>query len=482
MSVSKVNYRPKKGGPKKVQPPKKGSGVNWLLMGFGLSAIASLSTAIGALLALSFTQTPLNQVRLSPDEEAVFNQEETLSYSSLNVPELRRPINILVLGIKSLSTDIPDYPETNLGYHPLVNSFQGRSDSMMLLRLDPRKNEVVVLSIPRDTRTSVEGVGITKINDANAYGGASLATESVSNLLNGVEIDRYVRINVQGVEKLIDALGGVDFYVPKDMKYTDHSQRLYIDLQEGQQQLDGQKALQLLRFRYDALGDVGRVQRQQALIRALTEQALSPKTVLRIPEILGIVRSHIDTNLGTNELIAMAAFMGQKSRSDFQMVMLPGDFNQPEEGQPSYWLPSQRGITRVAQDIFGVQPDYFYANDNSDSIEARREADPYGIAPSRVRVAIQTRDSDKEIAQSVANQLIESGYNRVFISTIPYNEPTTKTRIVAQGGDPSIAARVRVALGLGEVLVESTGILGTDVTIQVGRDWTMDNEPSTIDN
>ncbi|MBE9221101.1 LCP family protein [Cyanobacterium stanieri LEGE 03274] len=471
MSVSKVNYRPKKGGTRKTQPPKKGSKVNWLLMGFGLSAIASLSTAIGALLALSFTQTPLAQVNLTAEEEAVFNQEETLSYSSLNVPQLRRPINILVLGIKSLSTDIPDYPETNLGYHPLVNSFQGRSDSMMLLRLDPQKDEVTVLSIPRDTRTLVQGVGITKINDANAYGGASLAAESVSELLNGVQIDRYIRINVQGVEKLIDALGGVDFYVPKDMKYTDHSQRLYIDLQEGEQHLDGQKALQLLRFRYDALGDVGRVQRQQALIRALSEQALSPKTVLRIPEILGIIRSHIDTNLGTNELIAMAAFMGQKTRSDFQMVMLPGDFNQPEEGQLSYWLPNQRGITRVAQDIFGVQPDYFYASDDRDE----------AIAPSRVRVAIQTHDGDEETAQSVANRLIELGYNRVFISTIPYNEPIKETRIIAQGGNPSMAALLRSELGLGEVLVESTGILGTDVTIQVGSDWTTDNQPLTID-
>lgn len=470
MSVSKVNYRPKKGGHKKPQTPKKGSRVNWVLMGFGLSAIASLSTAIGALLALSVTQTPLNQVRLTPEEEAVFNQEETLSYSSLNVPKLRRPINILILGIKVLSTDVPNYPDTNLGYHPLVNSFQGRSDSMMLLRLDPQKNEVVVLSIPRDTRTRVDGVGLTKINDANAYGGASLAAESVSELLNGITIDRYIRINIQGVEKLIDALGGVDFYVPKDMKYTDNSQRLYIDLEEGQQHLDGDKALQLLRFRYDAYGDVGRVQRQQALIRALTEQALSPKTVLRIPEILGIIRSHIDTNLGTNELIALSAFMGQKSRSDFKMVMLPGDFSQPGEGELSYWLPNQRGISKVLEENFDVEPDYYYATTDE------------AIAPSRIRVAIQTRDADQEMAQNVANKLIASGYNQVFISSIPYNQPIDQTRIIAQGGNGSLAAQVRAELGLGEVLVESTGVLSSDVTIQVGDDWTMDNEPLTIDN
>jgi len=456
MSVSKVNYRPRtKGNKKPNQPPFKG---NWLLMGFGLSAIATVSTAIGALLALSFTQNPLSQIRLSPEEEAVFNQEDTITYGSLNIPNLSRPVNILLLGVKVLSSDLADYPENNLGYHALVNSFEGRTDSMLLLRFDPQQNDVVVLSIPRDTKTLVKDVGVTKINDANAYGGPALAAESVSNLLDGVSIDRYIRINVQGVEKLIDALGGVDYYVPKDMKYTDHSQRLYINLKEGQQHLDGEKALQFLRFRYDALGDVGRVQRQQAFIRSLTEQALTPRTVLRLPEILGVIRSHIDTNLGTNELIALAAFAGQKSRSDFKMVMLPGDFNQPEEGQLSYWLPNHRRISEMVSQHFERQPRYLTVNRDE-------------ITPDRIRIAVQGHADDREAVQSVIEHLQKSGYSRIFYSSIPYNEPISQTRIIAQQGDSSAAAQVRANLGVGEVLTESTGVLSTDVTIQVGRDW-----------
>ena len=320
---------------------KKRGKFNWryVVLGFGFSSIAVLSTAIGAFLALSLSGTPLKQVSLSPEEEAVFNQEETITFDSLKLPKLSRPVNILVLGIKVLTSDVPNESHEDLGYHALVNSFEGLSDSMLLLRFDPSQDYVSVLSIPRDTKALIPDRGITKINGANYYGGPALAAESVSNLLNDVTIDRYIRINVQGIEKFIDALGGINVYVPKDMKYTDHSQHLYINLKQGQQHLDGNKALQFLRFRYDAYGDIGRVQRQQSFMRALVEEALSPRNLLRLPEILGVVRAHLDTNLSTNELIALAGFAAQKDRSDVKMIMLPGYFNQPEEGELSYWIP-----------------------------------------------------------------------------------------------------------------------------------------------
>ena len=83
-----------------------------------------------------------------------------------------------------------------------------------------------------------------KINEANRDGGPALSAQSVSELMGGIGIDRYIRINVQGVEKLIDALGGVVVDVPKDMKYQDDSQHLYINLKAGRQRLDGDKAMQ----------------------------------------------------------------------------------------------------------------------------------------------------------------------------------------------------------------------------------------------
>jgi cell division protein FtsZ len=95
----------------------------------------------------------------------------------------------------------------------------------------------------------------------------------------GFEGKRRMSQAVQAIEKLVDALGGVTVYVPKDMKYQDDSQHLYINLKEGKQHLDGDKTLQLLRFRKDNLGDIGRIQRQQMVTRALVEQALKPLSI-----------------------------------------------------------------------------------------------------------------------------------------------------------------------------------------------------------
>jgi polyisoprenyl-teichoic acid--peptidoglycan teichoic acid transferase len=436
---------------------KSQSTPNWLLMGFSLSAIAVISSSLGAFLALSLSSTPLRQAKLTPEQEAVFNQEETLTFDNLQIPKLNRPVNILVLGIKVTTDDLPHLVHEDVGYHALVNSFDGLSDSMLLLRFDPEKDYVTVLSIPRDTKTLVEGRGITKINDANALGGPALAAESVSNLLHGVPIDRYIRINVQGVEKFIDALGGVNLYVPHRMKYTDHSQHLYIDLEEGQQHLDGNKALQFLRFRYDAYGDVGRVQRQQSFMRALIEQALSPRTILKMPDILSVVRSHIDTNLSTNELIAMAGFTAQKDRSNINMVMLPGDFNVPEEGELSYWLPNDDKIKEVVAQHFDMETDYYATSTISD--------------PSNLKIAIQTTEENQENAQNIVNYLRSQGYNGSFVTREFTTQPLLKTKIVAQQGDNLSAAQVRADLGVGEVVVESTGVLNSDITIQVGQDW-----------
>jgi LCP family protein required for cell wall assembly len=445
--------------------PKNKKSANCLWLGFWLSAVAVLSTTAGALLALSLSKSPLSRANLTPEQKAVFSQEETISYSSLQIPELSRPVNILVLGVKVLTSDLNEKPERDLGYHALVNSFHGLADTMLLLRFDPGDDKLTLLSIPRDTKTYIEGHGITKINEANYHGGPALAADTVSNLLEDVNIDRYVRVNVQGIEKLIDAFGGINVYVPKDMKYTDHSQHLYINLKEGQRHLNGNQAIQFLRFRYDGYGDIGRVQRQQMLMRAVVEQALSPRTVVKIPEILSVIHSYLDTNLTVNELMALSAFAGQKSRSDVKMLMLPGDFNQPQEGEPSYWLPNHQGIKEMMSQHFQVGADFYndYNGDNYQNIDA-----------TKLKIAIQDSTDNPEAAQAMLKHLQELGYRRAFISQRSYTQPLMNTKIVAQNGDDASAAEVRVDLGLGEVLVESTGILGSDITIQVGQDW-LDN-------
>ncbi|WP_353772011.1 LCP family protein, partial [Okeania sp. SIO2G5] len=190
----------------------------------GLTGVAITSAAAGALLAVGLASTPLLQNPLSAEEAEVFSQDERISTGmNFRLPKLTRPVNILVMGIKVLTSDLDDpaYSSEDLGYHALVNSFEGLSDTMLMIRFNPEDKQLTVLSLPRDTRALVEDVGYTKLNEANRIGGPATTATAVSDLLDGIGIDRYVRINVQGVEKLIDALGGVTVYVPKDMKYQD---------------------------------------------------------------------------------------------------------------------------------------------------------------------------------------------------------------------------------------------------------------------
>lgn len=443
-----------------------------ILVGLALASVSLISAGVGAFLAVALSNaSPLQQAELSTEEQKVFSKEETVTAKNLNLPELSRPVNILVLGIKVISSDLEskgiEYKKQDVGYHHLVNSFEGLSDSMLLLRFDPKREKLSVLSIPRDTRVYLEGYGVEKINRANEYGGPALTAAATSELLGGINIDRYVRVNVQGVEKLIDALGGVTVNVPKDMKYNDFSQHLYVDLKKGVQHLDGDKALQFLRFRYDNLGDIGRVQRQQMLMRSAVEQTLKPATVVRIPKILSVIQSHLDTNLTVRELMALSNFASKIDRSQVKMTMLPGDFNSGDE-PISYWLPDYDAINKLMSKHFNRPQSleqYAIASSQYSALEGQSS-----VQSPRLRISVQDSTGDQQVLQSALDTLREAGYRRVTASK-NWQDPLSTTRIIAQSGDDDAAEEVRSILGVGEVLVESTGVLKSDITVQIGRDW-----------
>lgn len=417
-----------------------------------------LSATAGALLAVSLSSTPLMQRQLSPEEASVFAQGDRISTRmNVQLPELTRPVNILVLGTKVLTSEVAaeELPPSlrDLHYQALVNSFDGLSDTMLLLRFHPDTKKMVVLSIPRDTQIDLAGYGIGKINAANSVGGPALSAKAVSDLLGGVGIDRYVRVNVQGVEKLIDALGGVTVYVPKDMKYQDDSQHLYINLKAGKRHLNGNQALQLLRYRYDENGDIGRIQRQQMVMRSLMEQALNPTTIARLPKILSVIQSHIDTNLTVEELFALVGYANQLDRSNVKMLMVPGNFNGTGEHEISYWLPDYNRIQSLMAEYFDL---------GVGSLAAAE--------PNYLRISIQDSTRRYSSAQTAVRTLQQAGYGNINIDT-PWNEPLRVTRIVAQQGDTTSAEQIQRSLGLGEIRVDSTGNIQSDITIQLGEDW-----------
>jgi polyisoprenyl-teichoic acid--peptidoglycan teichoic acid transferase len=434
--------------------------VSWWGLSLVLLAIASVSAAAGALLAVSLSTTPLLQQKLTPEEAAIFNQGKSFSSGDLQVPKITRPVNILVMGMSVLSSDVDNPPagSKKLSYKAQVNSFKGLADTMLLVRLNPDTKKVIMLSIPRDTRVELDEHGVQKINNTNILGGPALTAKTVTNLLQGVEIDRYLRVNVAGVEKLVDALGGVTVNVPKDLKYRDDSQHLYIDLKKGKQHLNGNQVLQLLRFRQDALGDLGRIQRQQAVLQAILEQTLTPATVSKIPNLIPAVQGYIDTNLKVEELLAVASFVVQNKSDRPQTLILPGDFNGNRRGQISYWLPNENKIKTLVAQYFG-----------------RGEFASGIIQPSRVRIAIQDSTGDRQAVKALVKKLTAAGYQNIYVAE-PLTEPLGVTRTIAQQGDEASAKAIQTQLGLGEVRVEASGNVGSDVTIQVGKDWLQQNQ------
>ena len=313
--------------------------------------LAIISAFAGGLFGIILTGKPFMQGNLSSEKADFFNNNAVDGGQFL---QLNRPVNILVMGMSVLPPDTKNAPEESkdLGYLPQVNSFDGLSDVMLLIRFDPKNNQVNMLSIPRDTRTEIEGYGLRIIIAANPLGGAYLSAKSVSNLLGNIDIHAYVRINVLGVGKLVDALGGVTVNVPKDLKYQDDSQHLYINLKAGEQHLDGDKALQFLRFRNDGRGDIGRIERQQLLMQALIKQALNPATLARSPMILGTIKDNIDTNLTLDSLLTLVNFGVGIDRSNIQMLTLPGRVSNGREFAASYWLPDEQQIDELMARYF----------------------------------------------------------------------------------------------------------------------------------
>ncbi len=441
------------------QPAKKQRKIPlWVWLGLG--TIGGLSAAAGAFLAVSLTAAPLQQRSLSAADTAFFNQSgrEAFSRSLLQVPEVSKPVNILLLGIKTNLSDVKasngsDRKKT--GYDAEVDSLDGLSDTMMLLRFDPQTQRTIIFGIPRDTRIEREGRGVEKINAVDHESGPAAAAKEVSKVLGGVAIDRYIRVNNMGVAKLVDQLGGVTVTVPKDIKYQDDSQHFYVNLKAGKQHLDGVKLLGLLRYRHDANGDIGRMQRQQMVFRALLEQSLNPMTMARIPQLFSVIQSHVDTNLTVEELLALGGFAMKNGKSKMQMLMMPGDYNGDGKHGTSYWLPDEKGIQNMMARYF---------DHGTVSLEQTNA--------ENLRVNIQDTSHFPDATARLVKRLNKAGYQNVHIdNNLKIKEDLSTSEFIAQKGNPIVAEGLVNLLGFGEVKVDNSGNLYSDVTIKLGRDW-----------
>lgn len=230
----------------------------------------------------------------------------------------------------------------------------GRSDTLMIATLDPDKNQAALLSVPRDTRVKIKGYGFDKINAAYAYGGRKLTQETIESLLN-THIDHYIKINVHGFTKIIDALGGIDIDVEKRMYYEDpwdDDGGLYIDLQPGMQHMDGKTAITYVRYR-DEEGDIGRIKRQQNFMKAVMDKLVSPTIIPKLPAIVSAVSDSVETDMSVSEILSFLGTLQDAKDNGLKSEMLPG---KPVyiEGI-SYWVPDISKTRQIVANTLGIK-------------------------------------------------------------------------------------------------------------------------------
>lgn len=181
-----------------------------------------------------------------------------------------------------------------------------RTDTIIIAHLDTTDHTVALLSIPRDTPVATGNGGIMKINSIYAGGGADGMQRLSGRLreLLGFPVDGYVLVNLDAFKKTVDLVGGVEFDVPQDMDYEDASQDLYIHLKAGLQRLDGEKAMELVRFRKGyASQDIQRTQVQQQFLKALAKQCLSVSSLSKLKKFADIFAEDVTTNLTVGNMI-----------------------------------------------------------------------------------------------------------------------------------------------------------------------------------
>jgi LCP family protein required for cell wall assembly len=194
------------------------------------------------------------------------------------------PISVLIMGVDERAGD------------------RGRSDTLIAMTVNPEKQSMQMVSIPRDTRTEIVGKGFDdKINHAYAFGGTEMALATVENFLD-IPIDYYIKVDMESFKEIVDSVGGVTVNNPfsfSDGGYT---------FSEGEISLNGSQALAYSRMRKkDPRGDFGRQDRQKQIIMAVIQKGASLSSLGKHGEIFGVLGENIKTNLSLEQMIDIQA-------------------------------------------------------------------------------------------------------------------------------------------------------------------------------
>jgi LCP family protein required for cell wall assembly len=332
----------------------------------------------------------------------------------------RERVNILVLGVDS-------------------NGEPRRSDTMMVLTVNLPENYVALVSVPRDLHVEIPGHSGQRINAAYALGGVELAKKTAEATL-GIPIHYYIKLTVNGLVRLVDAMGGVTLNVEKRMYYRDRSQGLFINLQPGEQRLNGVQAMGYVRYRHDRLGDFTRMSRQQKFLLTVASQLSQPTMAARWPRLIAAFLRNVDTDLTARDIEALASLGRRVGVMGVKTAVIPGTPTNIN-GQ-SVLEPDWPALGRLVSTVIRQEP------------------------PS---VEVVNASGSDTLGYVLESRLNEEGFTVANVTIS--DETVSRTRIVDHFGRPDLAKPLQKILPDASVARQSASDPGVDFTIIIGADF-----------
>ena len=420
-------------------------------------------TTVRALVAQ--TSLPFSESLISPSSLSQTSEETSRVRHSPGAQELpdisgkKDRVNILLMGIDQRAGDPGPW----------------RTDTMILVSLDPASNSASMLSIPRDLWVPIPGMGESRINmahylgDANDYpgGGPALAQKTVWYAL-GIPVHYYVRISFDGFERMTDAIGGITVNVEEpihDDKYPDANYgTMEIHIPAGIQQMDGKTALQFARSRHGT-GDWDRMARQQALIVAARDKALGLDIPLSsLPKMLDLAGDTVKTDLSFGEMYALAQMVKEVDRDKIRHGVID-DSMTTTVMTPEEWMvevPDWDKVQELVDDLFPAP---------SPSVEPTPDLAQSQLSVEAARIALQNGTLAAELAQDTATALREAGFNVVrFENADRFDHADTLMVVHADKPYTVKALADHLDIAPDHILVSADSSSSADIVIVLGRD------------
>ena len=387
------------------------------------------------------------------------------------------------------------------------------TDTIIVATYDPKNQKASLLSIPRDTfvgKNPQTGTGSDKINAL--YQKSPEKTLEKVNEITGLDIKYYMVIDNQALIKLVDVIGGVEFYVPIDMVYDDPSQDLHINLKEGLQTLDGDKAEQLLRYRHGNLdkktgkylgtypeeyggNDYGRMRTQREFMIETAKQTLQAKNILKVKEIIDIAYEYVETNLSVYVIKDYVPYAVNIDINNIQSAVLPGDSYGPST-TPSYplwfFVADKKETAKLIEELYGsgdseTSEDSTNTTGNttnsttrntstnstsSNNTSSSSSTSDSGVSKtdaSKIKIEILNGSGSTSTLTEVKKALTAKGYKVTKTTT---TTSTSKTTIINKSDvDEKFTDNIKDILGVGTVSSSSVSSSNVDITIIIGKDY-----------